>query len=298
MSKGVCPHCHQAVDVNLSENIETCLHCQKEYLPRQAHKLFELLYSQYSSNGNIALNISRNYAKAFDEYQKLLAIDGDSIDAIFGLASSIISLAKIDENVVEKVISLMDSKIQKIMENIELYAEIARNFIALGSRFDVFLAEGKQRLMSEDRLIDEGAKSRYIELVSSALSLWEYINEVFNNHFEDYGEERSLIQQRISNLKNEAQSINNFEVLSPGDEQYFKLKDSTVFESRMGLFKWRVILAVMQIVFVIGAIIGFSIMMSNYENNPFPGLIVFGSFALLFAIANIMGRILKNKLSK
>jgi hypothetical protein len=53
-----------------------------------------------------------------------------------------------------------------------------------------------------------------------------------------------------------------------------------------------------QMVFVVGAIIGFSIMMSNYATNPIPGLIVFGVFAVLFLISNIGGRIVKNKLSK
>ncbi|MFA7110413.1 MAG: hypothetical protein WC160_02740, partial [Bacilli bacterium] len=75
-------------------------------------------------------------------------------------------------------------------------------------------------------------------------------------------------------------------------------KENAVFENRVALFKVRIVFMIAQMVFVVGAIIGFSIMMSNYATNPIPGLIVFGVFAVLFLISNIGGRIVKNKLSK
>lgn len=298
MSKGVCPYCHKTMTINLEENVETCPSCQKEYLPRQANKLFGLMYSQYSSNGNIALNVSRNYEKALEEYQKLLALDDESIDGIFGVANAIISEAKIDEDFVDAIINLLDEKREKMLANTELYQEIAGNFMTLGTRLDCFLEQSKNLLSDHDNFRDQGAKDRYHQIVINALSLWKYISEVFNKYFQDYVDEIDIIKNRIKTLQHEENSVNTLDVLSPGDSQYLKLLNSHVFESRVGLFKWRLIVAVLQIVFVIGAITGFSIMMTNYENNPFPGLIVFGSFALLFIIANIAGRILKKLLSK
>jgi hypothetical protein len=298
MSKGVCPYCHKTIAINLEENVETCSYCQKEYLPRQANKLFGLMYSQYSSNGNIALNISRNYEKALEEYQKLLALDDESIEGIFGLANATLSVAKIDENVVDNIINLLNEKREKMLANTELYQEIAGNLMALATRMDSFLEQSKTLLSNNNNFRDQGAKNRYHQIVISALSLWQYISGVFNDYFRDYSVEINIIKNRINALQQEEIDVNTLNVLSPGDSQYLKLLNSHIFESRIGLFKWRLIVAFLQIVFVIGAIIGFSIMMANYENNPFPGLIVFGSFAFLFIIANIVGRIFKKLLAK
>lgn len=297
MSKGVCPHCHQPVAINLEEQAETCPHCQNNYLTAQANKLYGLLYTQYSSNGNIALNSFRNYQKALNDYEKLLSLDSGNIDAIFGIAHAKICLATLSQDVIDEVSDFLASKKSDLFANIELYSEIARNLLAFGARVDEYLDHVKTLLTREETFIDESSKSRYQTILDSSIVFWNNILDLFKEYLNDYDEEKAYISKRISVLKNEVYSVSNHQISPALGLGYESIASKNIFGSRAGLFKAYMTIIISQFLFVIGAIIGFSIMMANYQSNPFPGLIIFLVFALLFIIGNIIGRVLKKKLS-
>lgn len=297
MSKGVCPHCHQPLAINLEEQAETCPHCQNNYLTAQANKLYGLLYTQYSSNGNIALNSFRNYQKALNDYEKLLSLDSGNIDAIFGITHAKICLANLSQDIIDEVSNFLASKKSDLFANIELYPEIARNFLAVGARVDDYLDHVKPLLIKEGLFIDESSRFRYQAILDSLIVFWNNLFDLFKEYLNDYDEEKAYISNRISVLKNEVISVNSHQLCSDRGLGYESIASKNVFGSRVGLFKAYMTIIISQFLFVIGAIIGFAIMMANYQNNPFPGLIIFLIFALLFIIGNIIGRVLKKKLS-
>lgn len=298
MEKGVCPNCQQVVEVDLEQGGEICPHCQKGYVPHQAKRLFGLLYSQYASNGHIALNVSCNYPKALDEYTKLLKLDSGSVDAIFGIAHSRVANSTIDGQEVENVIALLSDNEEKILANAVLNDEIVQNFIALGKRIDAYGKACDEVLLNNNQYIDELAQERHQIILLNSTKYWEYIESFFWKHYNQYQEEIVIIKERISALRQEQGKQNDYVVIVNGQNSYSLIRNKAAFASKMSLFKLRLTVVIIQIVAVIGAIIGFSIMMANYSTNPFPGLIVFAVFAIAFIIANIIGRIIKNKLSK
>jgi hypothetical protein len=296
MEKGICPNCQKAVEIQEDAQVETCLNCQKNYLTSQAKKLFGLLYSQHASNGNIALNTSMNYTKALIEYEKLLALDKDSLDAIFGISSAKICLAKLEDDAVPEIIDFIGSKFENLSQNSELNGEIARYLLVLGSRFDGYIERSKNALMTNRQYIDEGAKKRFLEIIVSGISLWGFINSQLA--IIETSEEGVFARDKLSNLREMKKQFSLLQTITSGSGKYDEIRSHEVFENRVALFKVRIGFMIAQFVFVVGAIVGFSIMMTNYATNPIPGLIVFGAFAVLFVIANIGGRILKSKLSK
>lgn len=296
MQKGICPNCQNVVEVQEEATIQTCPHCQKDYLTSQARKLFELMYSQHFSNGNIALNTAMNYDKALVEYEKLLALDSESLDAIFGISLSKINLAKLGQDVIPEIIAFIDTKLQNISTNETITQEMARYLLALGSRYDAYVERSKEVLKANYQYLDEGAKTRFLEMVESGMSLWNFI--VAHLAKLESQDELNFSRERLAVLREIKKEAETVETISLGTEKYNEIKSREVFENRIALFKARISFAIAQFVFVVGAIIGFSIMMTNYGTNPFPGLIVLGVFSVLFIVANIGGRITKSKLSK
>ncbi|MFA5443312.1 MAG: hypothetical protein WC286_05540 [Bacilli bacterium] len=296
MKKGICPHCQKPVAFDEEKAVNNCPHCQKDYLSSQSEKLFGLMYSQHISNGNIALNTSRNYDKALAEYQKLLALDEESMDAVFGVAISKMSLAKLGENIIPELREFLNEKLDKIAANEAYIPEMSRNLLAVGIRYDTYIGLSEQALIINAQYIDEGAKERHIEIIATGIVLWNLI--ACNLQKIDMVEQLPYSQERITNLKKSEKEIMRVEVISKGTIKYDEIKDNGVFENRVSLYKLRISFVIAQVIFVIGAIIGFSVMMSNYGTNPIPGLIIFGVFAILFLGAYIGGRILKNKLTR
>lgn len=298
MEKGVCPNCHNLVSLELGRDVETCSHCQKDYVPQQAKRLFGLLYSQYASNGNVALNLSSNYPKALENFTKLLALDSDSIDGIFGVAHSRIANATIDGEELEHIVAFLHINEDKILANTTLYDDIARNFLALGQRIDSYVRACDTRLITETKFIDHAAMERHKVIWTSAIEYWEYLEHFFAEHFAQLPNENAIIKDRLIELRKEQKSYGKSVVLNNNENRYEVIKNKAVFASKMSLYRARLTMVIVQVIAVIGSIIGFSIMMADYASNPFPGLIVFGVFALFFIIGNIIGRIVKKKLAK
>lgn len=296
MRKGVCPNCQKPVDYDEGQTVQTCPSCQKDYLTSQASKLYGLLYSQHASNGNIALNTSMNFDKALGEYEKLLALDEESIDAVFGIALAKISLAKLGEDIIPELIAFLDEKITKIIAKGDYLPEIARYLLTLGFRYDRYFERASEVLKINNQYLDEAAKARFQVVLKQAITLWEFI--IANLEKTESSDDLSSAQERLTSLREADSGIDAYQVISKGAVKYEEIKENAVFENRVALFKVRIVFMIAQMVFVVGAIIGFSIMMSNYATNPIPGLIVFGVFDVLFLISNIGGRIVKNKLSK
>ncbi|MFA5421168.1 MAG: hypothetical protein WC344_00025 [Bacilli bacterium] len=298
MSKGVCPHCHAAVTNDLAQSITRCPNCQKEYLTSQSDRLYNIFYSQYSSNGNIALNTSRNYEKALSEYQKLAALDGDSIEAIFGIAHSRLSLTKLGGNIVSDIITIIEEKQEKILAKTDYYPEIARNFIDLGQRQDAFFEKADKNLKNGFAYLDGDSKKRALELADETLALWLFIDKFFSDEYITYDEERKLIADRIVAIRETRKVIDACGISTNPNPSYSAVKDKIIFDSRVAVYKVHLAIIISQFVFVIAAIVGFSIMMVNYSINPLPGAIVFGVFASLFLVTNLIGRAIKRKLSQ
>ncbi len=147
-----------------------------------------------------------------------------------------------------------------------------------------------------NQYLDEAAKARFQVVLKQAITLWEFI--IANLEKTESSDDLSSARERLTSLREADSGIDAYQVISKGAVKYEEIKENAVFENRVALFKVRIVFMIAQMVFVVGAIIGFSIMMSNYATNPIPGLIVFGVFAVLFLISNIGGRIVKNKLSK
>lgn len=298
MEKGICPNCHGTLLLELEHEVETCPHCQKAYAPQQAKRLFGLFYSQYASNGNIALNLSSNYPKALENFTKLLALDSDSIDGIFGVAYARIANAKISGEELENVVAFLRTYEDKILANATLYDDIAKNFLALGQRIDSYVKKCDTRLIAETKFIDHAAMERHMVIWTSAIEYWQFLEHFFAEHFAHLCDEHATIKDHLTELRKEQNSYDKIAVLSNNKNQYAMIKNEAVFATKMLLYRLRLSIVIVQVVAVLGAIIGFSIMMANYSSNPFPGLIVFGVFALFFIIGNIIGRIVKKKLAK
>ncbi|MFA5481022.1 MAG: hypothetical protein WC282_01370 [Bacilli bacterium] len=297
MKKGVCPYCHKPLDVDEEQQIEKCPYCEKEIYVAQSQKLYGMFYTQYLTNGNIALNASRDYRKALVEYDKLLSLDGGSTEAIFGRALALVSTSLIGESNIRKALDFLKNNEEKIFANTELYSEIAANLILFGKRVDEYLDGACSHLSKDEIFLDQESLACYQKIASEAFECWLYIRDVFTRFdLDESDDERDYMKERISSLKNLNHDLPMAQVSIEGGHFYERV-ERQIFDTRVGLYKARIVLGIMQIVFVIGAIIGFAIMMADYQNNPLPGLIVFAVFAFLFIAVNIANRIIKKKLS-
>ncbi|NLN80802.1 MAG: hypothetical protein GX132_05395, partial [Erysipelotrichia bacterium] len=105
MKKVICPSCQVVQKVEETSERFICQDCLKTHDLQQGIKIYNMLYSQYVQLGNNALNITRDFQKAKINYERLIVLDPTNLAAIFGLLEVKISLTKLDESVVNDVIS-------------------------------------------------------------------------------------------------------------------------------------------------------------------------------------------------
>jgi len=257
-----------------------------------------MFYTQHISNGNIALNASRDYEKALREYRLLLLLDEDSIDAIFGVANALVSLSTLDvSRIAEAMLFLRDNE-AKITVNPEYYPEIAKHFVMIALKIDSYVSRSFSLLATDGKYLDSKCRDRHREIVVETKAFWSYLSDFFSRY--PLGSDllnREAIEGKNKLIDDELSAIDHSVPLSDVTDVFASLPRA-IFASRKKTYIARIVFSILQIAFVIGAIIGFIIMMANYQNDPFPGLIVLGIFALLFALANIINRVLKIKLLK
>lgn len=295
MKKVVCPSCHvvQEIDETIDEFV--CQDCQKTGLTSQGEKIYNILYSQYSQLGNTSLNITKDFNRAQQNYERLLILDNTNLAAIFGLVEIKISLAKLNESVLGEVISSLETQIEHIFNENNDEFKIMSHYLNILSKYVDYYSEAKKLLTNNDVFINLAAKEKMISLVNDLILLHEYVQKILTTHYPNEEENLKQISDQIVLFENLLNQVEQAPVQSNDLILPTALLEKEVIGNKTKQYKLTFVLNLLQFALALGAIISLIVMSKQYQINPFPGLISAGVFIVLFVVNRFILKYLKKR---
>ena len=295
MKKVICPSCQVVQEVEETSERFICQDCLKTHDLQQGIKIYNMLYSQYVQLGNNALNIVRDFQKAKINYERLIVLDPTNLAAIFGLLEVKISLTKLDESVVNDVISSLEAQKGHIFNQANDEFKILSQYTILLKRYEEYFFEAKKLLTKDHKFLNLAAKEKTISLINDLILINEYVQNLFNSHFSD---EHSFLEQVSNNLNMLEDLLNTNEqvaIISSDQVLPVAILEKEVISNKIKQYRFQLTLSILQFVFGIGALISFILMSKHAETNPFPSLISAGVFILLIFIIHYGRKIYKKR---
>lgn len=262
MKKIRCSYCGEIFDVDEDKEIVYCPKCYKDLNVNSSLKNLSNYVSKHFSNALLELNEATEYQKAVQNFQIVLDIYPNDIDAIKGLIlSSLLSSTIRKSFIKESLHNLIRYKDKLEINNLSI--ENILEFVKkINDYLDQYIKVMKERLSSDDHFYEEKGLLLYKNALKDVIDYKEVlVDTFFKNRKLPHNEiiNKKKIEQQIKSLKDEyklniAVETNPLYRLDTDIKECYI--DDNVFPNNKKLFKQKTTFLVLFLIFFLIMVIG------------------------------------------
>lgn len=105
MRKVICPSCNETIEIDDTQTIFVCEHCQTQIETIRALKTTELYLNRILKAANQYVENAYSYSEAYKYFKEFLVFVPNNLDAIIGMLYSLLKTSSLKNNVFEKFIN-------------------------------------------------------------------------------------------------------------------------------------------------------------------------------------------------
>lgn len=256
MKKIICPYCHQVLKVDEKMETVTCSHCEKDLNIAQVERIMQMDITRYFNYANAELYASTEYEKAAHNFMMVLSLDETIVDAVTGLALSVLYCSTLSESHLNDSLLVL-SKYQNVLVDKVNVSTLATFLSVYDKSLDLYLKTLSVRTSVANTFISEISKENYLKTLNDVVKIKQFI---VNN----------LLNDEVLNILNldKKEYVKNIDKLEVLNKKKYHINDKLkvensdqerIFSDKRSSYKSASIMLIMFIVssllFVIGLIV-------------------------------------------